>query len=109
MLLDLLDLVAKSKVELKVVFNFVYTVHDCSVIFNTDLRGDFGGTHREFSGEEEHGDLAGGFDIGDARFTSELLGGEVIIFSNFFYDLFAGSGAEFAGLSNTGGAIFDKL
>ena len=43
-LLNLGDLVAKSKIKLEIIFDFFDTVKDSGVVFDTDFGGDFGST-----------------------------------------------------------------
>ena len=48
MLLDFFDLVAEGKIELEVFVDFFDAMHDSSMVFDTDLGGDFGGAELEF-------------------------------------------------------------
>ena len=86
-LLDFFDLVAEVKIEFEFLFDFFDAVHDGGVIFDADLDGDFGGAEFELFGEEIHGDLTGGLDVGDAGFAGEFFEGEVVIFGDLLDDL----------------------
>ena len=107
--LDFFNLVAEGKVELKVSFNFFDAMHNGGVIFDANFVGNFIGAHGELLGEDKHGDLAGGFDMGDTRLAPQLGDGELIIFGNFFNNLLTGGGADFGGAIDVGRAVFDKL
>ena len=106
---DFFDLVAEGEVKFEVVFDFGDTVHGGTVVLDADLGGDFGGTDAELFLEEIHGDLAGVFDVGDAIFTFELVGGEVVVFGDFVDDTLGGSGLELSGVGDADGAAFDEL
>lgn len=107
LLLNLFDLVAKDEIKLKVLFNFFNTMHNGCMVFNTNFAGDFGCTKREFLLEKEHGDLAGGFNIGDTRFAAHFLNGNLIIFGDLFDDLFGGDGSELGRFIDRDGAVLD--
>ncbi len=77
------DLIAKGKIKLEVTFDFINTMHDGTVVFDANFSGDFGGTEAKFFLEEKHCDLAGVFDVGDARFAFELIRSETIVFGDF--------------------------
>mgnify|MGYP006974430569 CR=1 FL=1 len=47
-------------------------MHNGGVIFDADFGGNFSGAETEFFGEEIHGDLAGGFNIADAGFATQV-------------------------------------
>lgn len=87
-LLYFFDLIAELEIELEIFFYFLDAVHDGGVIFDANFIGDFGGAETELFGEKEHGDLASGFDVGDTGFTEDIFGGEVVVFGDFFNDLF---------------------
>lgn len=72
MFLDFFDLVAESKINFEVGFNFIDTMHYGSVIFDANFGGDFGGTHGEFFTEYIHGNLASSFNVADAGFAAHL-------------------------------------
>ena len=108
--LDFFDFFTEGEVELEVGLDFFDTVEDGRVVFDTNLESDFVGAHGELGGEEKHGDLAGVFDVHDARTTAELGGGEVVIFGDLIDDLLRGGGARLAGAAtDVGGTILDEL
>ena len=100
---------AENEVELQIVFDFTNTVHDGGVVFDADLGGDFVGAEVEFFAEKEHSDLAGIFDVGDARFATHFFDGKVVVFRDAFDDLFGGDRAEFVGLIDGDRAVVDEL
>ena len=102
-------MVAKSKIEFEVLFDFFDAVHDSGVVFDADFGGDFIGTETEFGGKDKHGDLTSSFDVGDARFTGEFFNREVVIFGDLFDNLFWGGGTQFGGFINTDGSILNEL
>ena len=87
-LLDFGDLVAKDEIETEVLVDFLDAVHDGGVIFDADFGGNFSGAETEFFGEEIHGDLAGGLNVGYAGFATHFLRGELEITGDFVDDLF---------------------
>ena len=84
-------------------------MHDGSVIFDANLEGDFSGAEAKFLRKEIHGDLAGGFNVGDTGFAAHLLGAEIKITSDTINDLFRGNRMMFGGFVDGNRTIMDEL
>lgn len=107
-LLDSLDLVAEVEIEFEIRLDFADAVHNGSVIFDTNLAGDFGSTHGEFFTEDIHSNLASGLDMGDAGFAAHFFDAEVVVFGDTFDDLLATGGARpTIGVGEASGTTFD--
>ena len=102
-------MVAKSEIELEVLFDFFDAVHDGGMVFDADFGGDFIGTETEFGGKDKHGDLTSGFDVGDARFTGEFFNRKIVVFGDLFNDLFWGGGTKFRRFIDTDGSVLNEL
>ena len=108
-LLNLGDLVAEDEIEAEVLIDFLDTVHNSSVIFDTNFSGNLGGAEAELFGKEVHGDLASGFDVRYAGFATHFFGGELEILGDFVDDLFGVDRVGARGFVDGDGAVFDKF